>query len=144
MYNIYYMNDKRIYPDWVEKHHTKGTSIKKINNSYYLYSVTSHYDKAKGYPVSEQKYIGRIDEKEGLVLKEKISFDLTKDRLYLLKDIFDLSFIDDENDRLLIMYLPLLKLGRNKWTPGKIDKSLVKVISKYFSYNEGVIYGKLQ
>lgn len=137
------MDNKKIYPDWVEKHHGPGTSIKKINNSYYLYSVTSHYDKTKGYPVSEQKYIGRIDELEGLVLKEKISFDLSKDRIYLLKDVFDLSFIDDEDDRLLIMYVPVLKVGRNKWATGKIDRSLAKVISKYFSYNEGIIYGKL-
>lgn len=57
---------KKIYPDWVEKQHVKGTSIKQIRDNYYLYSVTSHYSKEKGYPVSEQRYIGKITEYSGV------------------------------------------------------------------------------
>ena len=32
---------KKIYPDWVEKEHVKGTSIKQIGDNSYLYECTS-------------------------------------------------------------------------------------------------------
>ena len=64
---------KKVYPDWVEKHHTKGTSVKQIRDNYYLYAVTSHYSREKGYPVSEQRYIGKITE-EGLIVGGEILF----------------------------------------------------------------------
>ena len=59
------------YPDWVERCHTKGTSIKRVRNGYALYKCTSVYDKEKGYPRSVQKYIGMIDEEKGLIPKRK-------------------------------------------------------------------------
>ena len=50
------------YPDWVEKYKKKGTSVKKIGDSYYLYSVTSEREKGRKYPISRQRYIGKITE----------------------------------------------------------------------------------
>ena len=80
------------YPDWVEKEHIKGTSIKQIGDNYYLYSVTSKYSKDKGYPVSIQRYIDKII-KDGLIEPDKISFIPTKDKLALLKNLSDNLFL---------------------------------------------------
>ncbi len=39
------MNTKSSHPKWATKHRTKGTELKKINGKYYLYGVTSKYNK---------------------------------------------------------------------------------------------------
>jgi hypothetical protein len=54
------------YPDWVNAHKTKGTSVKKVGGSYYLYSSTSRRVKGKKYPQPVQKFIGTITP-DGLV-----------------------------------------------------------------------------
>ena len=51
------------YPDWVEKHKEKSTSVKRIGDSYYLYRVTSERVAGKKHPVSRQTYTGKITEK---------------------------------------------------------------------------------
>jgi hypothetical protein len=48
------------YPDWVNAHKTKGTSVKKVGGSYYLYSTTSKRVAGKKYPQPVQKFIGTI------------------------------------------------------------------------------------
>jgi hypothetical protein len=48
------------YPDWVNAQKTKGTSIKKVGDSYYLYSATSKRVAGKKYPQPVQKFIGTI------------------------------------------------------------------------------------
>ncbi|HEY9206201.1 MAG TPA: IS1634 family transposase, partial [Candidatus Methanoperedens sp.] len=35
------------HPDWVLKHKTKGTEIRKLGKYYYLYKIRSEYDKEK-------------------------------------------------------------------------------------------------
>lgn len=50
------------HPEWVEKYKSKGTSVKKIGESYYLYKVTSVREKGKKHPVSQQIYIGKVTE----------------------------------------------------------------------------------
>ena len=50
------------YPDWVEKHKKKGTSVKKIGDNYYLYRVTSERVAGKRHPISRQSYMGKITE----------------------------------------------------------------------------------
>ena len=35
------------YPNWVLKHKRKGTEIRKIGNNFYLYKVTSVWDKER-------------------------------------------------------------------------------------------------
>jgi transposase len=58
---------KREYPDWVVAQKRKGTAIHYINGSYYLYEVSSRWDKDKKRPVRlTGKSLGRITE-EGLV-----------------------------------------------------------------------------
>ena len=62
-----------MYPKWVEKYHTEGTSIKEKNGNYYLYKVSSKRVKGKKYPVSVQKYIGKITE-ESLIEPDRVYF----------------------------------------------------------------------
>jgi hypothetical protein len=126
----------KIYPDWVEKHHTKGTSVKQIRDNYYLYSVTSHYSRERGYPVSEQRYIGKITE-DGLIEPDKISFIPGVDRLVLFRDIFDLSELS-ESDKQILNEIPLLKIGSCAYT-GHLNRKQISVLKLHFNYDNGVI-----
>ena len=133
------MKSKKIYPDWVEKEHVKGTSIKQIGDNYYLYECTSKKVKGKSYPVSIQRYIGKIT-KEGLIKPETISFIPEKDVLVQLRDEFDLSDIA-EADRELLEHVCLLKVSSIYYI-GKLDSKTVKVVNKYFNIEEGVLCGR--
>ncbi len=56
------------YPEWVEKYRQKGTNISCIRGKYYLYEVSSKWDKEKGRAQKVTgKYLGRINEEDGLV-----------------------------------------------------------------------------
>ena len=58
------------YPEWVEKHRDKGTNISFINGNYYLYAVSSKWNKEKGRAQKKtDAYIGKITEK-GLIPKK--------------------------------------------------------------------------
>lgn len=59
-----------IYPDWVQKYRTRGTTVKKKNNCYYLYKRTSKRVPGKKYPQPVDTYIGVITE-DGIVYAEK-------------------------------------------------------------------------
>ncbi len=133
------MKSKKIYPDWVEKEHVKGTSIKQIGDNYYLYECTSKKVKGKSYPVSIQRYIGKIT-KEGLIKPETISFIPEKDVLVQLRDEFDLSDIA-EADRELLEHVCLLKVSSIYYI-GKLDSKTVKAVNKYFNIEEGVLCGR--
>ena len=134
------IKNKKIYPDWVEKEHVKGTSIKQIGENYYLYECTSKNVRGKSYPVSIQRYIGKIT-KEGLIKPETISFIPLKDNLVQLRDEFDLSDID-EIDREILEHVCLLKLSSIYYI-GKLDNKTMKVLMKYFDIEEGVLCGRL-
>lgn len=64
------------YPDWVNQFKTKGTSIKKVGDSYYLYSNTSIYVKGKKYPQPIQSFIGVITP-DGVIETHKRKVSLT-------------------------------------------------------------------
>lgn len=127
---------RTVYPDWVEKHHTKGTSVKQIRNNYYLYSVTSHYSKEKGYPVSEQRYIGKITE-NGLIEPDRITFTPGIDKLALFKDVFDLGDIS-ERDMEILADIPVLAIGKCVYT-GHLNKKQISAVRRNFEYDSGVI-----
>jgi transposase len=56
-----------MYPDWVTKHKQKGTNISYIRGHYYLYAVSSVWNKEKGRAQKKtNKYLGRITE-DGLI-----------------------------------------------------------------------------
>lgn len=62
------MNKKTVYPAWVLAHKKAGTEIKYINGKYYLYGVTSQYDKTlKRAKKKSLGILGRITEAEGFV-----------------------------------------------------------------------------
>lgn len=63
------------HPSWAMELRQKGQEIKKIQGKYYLYEVSSHYDKVKKRTVKKSgKYLGRITP-EGLMTPEnKASF----------------------------------------------------------------------
>ena len=134
------MKSKKIYPDWVEKEHVKGTSIKQIGENYYLYECTSKKVRGKSYPVSIQRYIGKITP-EGLIKPEIISFIPLKDNLLQLRDEFDLSDIE-KADKDILEHVCLLKLSSIYYI-GKLDNKTMKVLNKYFDVTEGVLCGRL-
>lgn len=53
------MNQK-VYPEWVQAHKTKGTTVKKVGENYYLYKHTSKRVAGKKYPQPVDTYIGVI------------------------------------------------------------------------------------
>ena len=128
------IKNKKVYPDWVEKQHVKGTSIKQIGENYYLYECTSKNVRGKSYPVSIQRYIGKITQ-EGLIKPETISFIPLKDNLVQLRDEFNLSDID-EIDRVILEHISLLKVSSIYYI-GKLDNKTMKVLNKYFDIEEG-------
>lgn len=64
---------KSPYPDWVNKHRKPGTEIRKIGNGYYLYEVSSFYDKVKRKGKKKTgKYMGVITESEGFKVADSV------------------------------------------------------------------------
>lgn len=126
-----------MHPDWVEKYHTEGTSVKKVKDSYYLYKVTSKIVKGKPYPVSIQKYIGRITQ-DGLIKKEKLTFNIGIDKIVILADLVDEVDIKDKK--------ALNKVGviesNGVYYCGKLTDNQVTVIKKYFEYENNKIWRK--
>lgn len=64
------------YPDWVQKHRTRGTTVKKKGETYYLYKRTSRRVKGKKYPQPVDSYIGIITP-EGVIQSNKKKVSLT-------------------------------------------------------------------
>ncbi len=54
------MEKKKVYPEWVQEQRVKGTTVKKVGNTYYLYKRTSKRIPGKKYPQAVDKYIGII------------------------------------------------------------------------------------
>lgn len=54
------MKRKTVYPEWVQEQRVKGTTVKKVGNTYYLYKRTSKRIPGKKYPQPVDKYIGII------------------------------------------------------------------------------------
>lgn len=99
---------KKIYPDWVEKYHVKGTSIKKLKNGYALYRCTSVYDKKKRYPKSVQEYLGMITEDKGFIMKRKERLEYLEYGLSsFIMDNYKNQLLRSSYDRNLV----LVKLG---------------------------------
>lgn len=60
---------KNQLPEWVQIHKGKGREIKRIQNKYYLYEVSSYYDKTKKRTIKKSgAFLGRITE-SGLAMK---------------------------------------------------------------------------
>lgn len=64
----------KVYPDWVQKFRTKGTTVKKKGDAYYLYKRTSKRVPGKKYPQPVDTYIGVITP-DGVVKSVKKKVD---------------------------------------------------------------------
>lgn len=61
---------KKSHPEWAIKFKTKGTELRCINNRYYLYKITSKWDKTKKKTRKiTLEMIGRITKEDGLIPK---------------------------------------------------------------------------
>lgn len=54
------MKGEKIYPEWVQEQRVKGTTVKKIGGTYYLYKRTSKRIPGKKYPQPVDTYVGII------------------------------------------------------------------------------------
>lgn len=52
------MKTKMVYPYWVQEQRTRGTTVKKVGETYYLYKRTSKRVPGKKYPQAVDTYIG--------------------------------------------------------------------------------------
>jgi len=64
------------YPEWVQKYRTRGTTVKKKGDAYYLYRRTSKRVPGKKYPQPVDTYIGIITP-EGLIESNKKKITMT-------------------------------------------------------------------
>lgn len=71
------MTNKTIYPEWVQNYRTRGTTVKKVGNTYYLYKRTSKRVPGKKYPQPVDTYIGIITP-EGVIESKKKKLSLTE------------------------------------------------------------------
>jgi len=69
------------YPEWINQFKEKGTSIKKVGNSFYLYQSTSKRVPGKKYPQPVQKFLGTITP-SGLVLSKVRKISTEKVNIY--------------------------------------------------------------
>lgn len=58
------------YPEWVQKYRTKGMTVKKKGDAYYLYKRSSRRVKGKKYPQPVDTYVGIITP-EGVIETKK-------------------------------------------------------------------------
>ena len=126
-----------MHPDWVEKYHTEGTSVKKVKDSYYLYKVTSKKVKGKPYPVSIQKYIGRITQ-DGLIKKEKLTFSIGVDKIVILADLAEAL---DIKDKKILNKIGVIE-SNGVYYCGKLTPTQIEVIKKYFEYEDNKVWRK--
>lgn len=54
------MKAETVYPEWVQEYRVKGTTVKKVGGTYYLYKRTSKRVPGKKYPQPVDTYIGII------------------------------------------------------------------------------------
>ncbi len=75
------MSSNRVYPDWVQAQRSKGTTVKKVGNQYYLYKHSSRRVPGKKYPQPVDTYIGVITP-DGIIKakQRRISLSSTKVR----------------------------------------------------------------
>lgn len=61
---------EKVYPEWVQKYRTRGMTVKKKGESYYLYKRTSKRVPGKKYPQPVDTYVGLITP-EGVIHSNK-------------------------------------------------------------------------
>lgn len=110
------------------------TTIKKIKDNYYLYKATSKYSKEKGYPISIQKYIGKITE-NGVVEPVRVSFTPGFDKIILVSSLLDNI---KEKDKAILDSIALIEI-EGIYYIGKLNNNELKVLNKYFNVENNMI-----
>ena len=68
------------FPKWVLKYKKKGVELRKIRGLYYMYEVSSSWDKELKRPKKKTGvYLGRITEEKGFIAKKSSEIHLEKD-----------------------------------------------------------------
>jgi transposase len=66
------------YPDWVNKHRKSGTEIRKFGDKFYIYEVSSYYDKVKKKGRKKTgKFLGTLTETDGFIESQKMKVSRT-------------------------------------------------------------------
>jgi len=98
------------YPDWVNDYKEKGTSVKKVGNSYYLYKATSKRVEGKKYPQPIHTFIGKIT-KSGVEHSKTKKVSIGEIYVYeygfsyALKKIVPVKFFKDIRDDVKAEYI---------------------------------------
>jgi len=73
------MNKKEsTYPNWIDKHRRPGTEIRKFGTKFYMYEVSSYYDKLKKKGRKKTgKFLGAVTEEEGFLEAKKMKVSRT-------------------------------------------------------------------
>ena len=90
---------EKTYPEWVQVHRKKGTTVKKKGDAYYLYKRTSKRVPGKKYPQPVDTYIGLITP-DGVIESHKRKISLTDIEVWeygYSKAVFDLCPSDWKN-----------------------------------------------
>lgn len=109
---------EKTYPEWVQKHRTRGTTIKKKGDAYYLYKRTSKRIPGKKYPQPVDTFIGVITP-EGVVESNKRKVSLSDIEVYeygFSKAVWDLC-PEDWKKPLGNDWENVLKIILKTWSP---------------------------
>ena len=69
---------KSTYPNWVDKHRKSGTEIRRFGKKFYIYEVSSYYDKERKKGRKKTgKFLGTITEAEGFLESQKMKVSRT-------------------------------------------------------------------
>lgn len=105
---------EKTYPDWVQAFRTKGTTVKKRGDAYYLYKRTSRRVAGKKYPQPVDTYIGLITP-DGVIesVKKKINITTAEVKEYgfskALKELCPLSWKEVLADEWEDVFLHIIK-----------------------------------
>ena len=124
-----------MYPKWVEKYHTEGTSIKEKNGNYYLYKVSSKRVKGKKYPVSVQKYIGKITE-ESLIEPDRVYFTPGVDKVIHIVELCNKIM---EKDLEILSKIYVIKIDEDYYC-GNLSTKEISVIKRYLNIENNKIW----
>lgn len=109
---------EKIYPDWVQAYRTRGKTVKKKGDSYYLYKRTSKRVPGKKYPQPVDTYIGIITP-EGIVTSNKKKITLTEIEVWefgFSKAVWDLC-PEGWKKPLGDKWEDILKIILSEWSP---------------------------
>lgn len=119
-----------MFPDWVEKYKTVGTTIKHIGNNYYLYHATSKYVPDKPYPISQQTYIGKITP-DG-VISERFSINPKKTEACQLGMLVD--GLGPPLSELIVLKI------KGSWYYTKMDRNTISMLKEMNLYDDGKVF----